>query len=251
MKTSQRQIFQNGEEKSTFSQEDFRVSRSAWQENGEDRMMTATSGRKCFALYGKYSRLGLLAKMLLESSRWYSPARRLVWDAKPIYSERLTEKEYSYGKNTSSRSSAEISNVKDIPSSRLLFRLVPLERHTEETGYGLSQGVLLPTPRATEIVEDPYRFVKRTGDRTMNCVPNLSSMAAFRPWMLPTPTASCHKAGTTKDRKDGISRESELNHFVAKQIGETFQLNPLFVQEMMGFPSDWLVSPFQDGDKNP
>ncbi|MCM1031587.1 MAG: DNA (cytosine-5-)-methyltransferase [Oscillibacter sp.] len=31
---------------------------------------------------------------------------------------------------------------------------------------------------------------------------------------------------------------------------ENSQLNPLFVTEMMGFPLGWLVSPFQNGDKN-
>ena len=33
--------------------------------------------------------------------------------------------------------------------------------------------------------------------------------------------------------------------------GKTSQLSPLFVEEMMGFPKGWTVSPFQSGDENP
>jgi hypothetical protein len=31
------------------------------------------------------------------------------------------------------------------------------------------------------------------------------------------------------------------------QIGTDSQLNPLFVAEMMGFPTDWTILPFQNG----
>lgn len=33
--------------------------------------------------------------------------------------------------------------------------------------------------------------------------------------------------------------------------GQTSQLNPLFVQEMMGFPYQWTELPFQSGEQNP
>ena len=190
--------------------------------------------------------------------------------------------------------------MKDIPSSRLLFRLVPSVRPTEGIGCGLSQGGLLPTPRATEIVEDPERFVKRLGDRTMNCVLNLSSMAVCRPWLLPTPMSTdIHHADRVKElkeaggdtfhsRKNGETRPNGLTDFldfhgmlptpaaqdgknstlppsqsdrhtlpgcVVKNCqptdGQASQLNPLFVTEMMGFPSDWLVSPFLGGGRKP
>jgi hypothetical protein len=37
------------------------------------------------------------------------------------------------------------------------------------------------------------------------------------------------------------------NLSIQYQTGTTFQLNPLFVAEMMGFPVDWLTLPFQGG----
>ena len=75
--------------------------------------------------------------MLLESSQWYSPARRLKWGGRPLYSERITEKEYCTDKNMLSKPFVETLNVKDTPSNRYLFRLVPLEHRTEGTEFGL------------------------------------------------------------------------------------------------------------------
>lgn len=68
--------------------------------------------------------------------------------------------------------------------------------------------------------------------------------------LLPTPTARCHNSGTTKERKDGISRLSELNHLVARSAGKGSQLSPLFCEEMMGFPKYYTVYPFLVGEEN-
>jgi hypothetical protein len=40
---------------------------------------------------------------------------------------------------------------------------------------------------------------------------------------------------------------SYLESNIQYQTGTTSQLNPLFVAEMMGFPTDWLTFPFQNG----
>ena len=256
MKTSQRQIFQNGGDASTCSPQASPASLSAWPDSERERTMTATSGRRLSALCVKSGLLGSLARTLLESSRWFSPARRLKWAAAPLFSTRITYTERS--SSTSSKPSAKTSSVKDIPSSRLLFRLVPSEHPTDGTECGLLQEGLLPTPMSTEVRhEQRVKELKEAGAQTFHSRKNgetrpngLMDYMDFH-GMLPTPTASCHNAGTAKDRKNGTSRESELNHFMAKQIGATSQLNPLFVTEMMGFPLDWLVSPFQSGGQNP
>ena len=67
--------------------------------------------------------------------------------------------------------------------------------------------------------------------------------------LLPTPKVQESRGNVTKDRgkfnlTDEICKVFDL-------AGKTsLQLNPLFVEEMMGFPQDYLVLPFQDGDKN-
>ena len=96
---------------------------------------------------------------------------------------------------------------------------------------------LLPTPNAAEA--EKY---SRTYNPDSQMGRGLTALDLNG--MLPTPTASCKYAGTPKDRKDNKTRDSELNHRVAKAFGATSQLNPLFVAEMMGFPREWLIYPF-------
>ena len=173
---SQQQIFQNTGDESMSSRQDFHANPLAWPDSEKERKITVTSGRKLSELYVKSGPLGLLARMLLESSRWYSPARKLRWEAKPIYSERLTEKEYCSGRNMLSKQSAEILSVKDIPSSRLLFRLVPSERPTGETECGL-----LPTVQTDGISIHP----KGKGQIYMR---GKALREAIEKGLLPTPT---------------------------------------------------------------
>ena len=291
MKTSQKQTLPLGADESTCSQEDFLASPFLSPDSEKERKMTATSGRKLFGRYGKYSPLGSLAKTLLASSRWYSPAVRLRWDVKPLYSKRLTESEYYCDKNTPSKQSVRVLNVKDIPSSRLLFRLVPSERPTAGTGCGLLPTVtaidsgsgrinkspspnskerptialaakmeLLPTPMSTEVRhEQRVKELKEAGGDTLHSRANgetrpngLMDYMDFH-GMLPTPVA--------QDGKDSTIPKSQTKRLrLPGAVGKNFppsagqaslQLNPLFVQEMMGFPEDWLVSPFLDGEPNP
>jgi hypothetical protein len=70
--------------------------------------------------------------------------------------------------------------------------------------------------------------------------------------MLPTPTTSCANAGTDKERPTNQpTRRSELNHLMSQEAGKSSQLNPPFVAEMMGFPTDWTILPFLSGETNP
>jgi len=64
--------------------------------------------------------------------------------------------------------------------------------------------------------------------------------------MLPTPTANCHKGGAV--RTDPSRQSDTLAHHFATTTGQTSQLSPLFVCEMMSFPLDYLVLPFQNGE---
>ena len=85
---------------------------------------------------------------------------------------------------------------------------------------------------------------------------------------LPTPTAMevkhSNRVKELKEqgvkgmysRKNGALRPNGLTDFLDfnNQVGGgTSQLNPLFVEEMMGFPLMWTALPFlsPSGDKNP
>ena len=112
----------------------------------EARKMTATSGRQCIAPSTKSSPLGLWLRTLLESSRWSSRARFLRWQVQPLFSTRLTtfEDDTNCERPLPCNASAQTLKVTDIPSSRCLFRLVPSEPPTDETGCSSSQGESKP-----------------------------------------------------------------------------------------------------------
>jgi hypothetical protein len=65
--------------------------------------------------------------------------------------------------------------------------------------------------------------------------------------MLPTPV----KSDCTPARPSKNWQGSDLGGFINKgNTGKIFQLNPQFVMEMMGFPTDWTELPFLSGETN-
>ena len=253
--------------------EDSLASLSAWPDKEKERMITVTSGLKCSGLYGKSGQLGSLVRMLLESSRWYSPVRRLKWEVRPLYSERITEKEYCTDKNMLSKPFVETLNVKDTPSNRYLFRLVPSVPRTEGTVSGLLptpiasdfkvrgpgsqqkglpeiiREMLLPTPTATEIhhwqrVERWKRQGRTSMHETEDGEKNPNGLTDFLDFHGLLPTLE-HIGRKGKNPRQGGLPDSFA------QTGRSFQLNPLFVAEMMGFPTSWTVLPFLPGGSSP
>lgn len=252
------------------------------------------------------------------------PGKETEVGSQPLFSEKITEKEYCYDKSMLSKPSVKTLSEKDIPSNRCLFRLVPSERPTEETGYGLlptvqTQGLkmcdengktrfypmeLLPTPMASDattgaIIGKNDHFIT-TGNGTprkinqngINGSVGLARMVQLLPTpnareadkyskkynpnsqmgtaltamavngMLPTPIRRDYQPSVspqTLKRKDGKMRTDSLcnlpvmlGEHCLQNGGRTSQLNPLFVEEMMGFPLMWTTLPFlsQNGDRN-
>ena len=365
MKTSRQQTSQGGKDKSTYSQEASLANLSVQQDGDLERTMTATSGQRCYESSGRYSPLSSLVRTLLVSSRWYSPAKRLRWEAQPLSSRRTTTFTKK-SKSSSSKPSAQTLSVKDTPSSRLLFRLVPSVRPINETECGssqegmfphllltpctrefcedpasmrarakrngykngtkynsllsqvvysdmlptpLTQGLkvcengkqkflslgLLPTPLAVEIQHSKrIKALKKKGGKTMGSRANgeqrpngLMDFFNFH-GILPTPCSQDFKKRGVNSKQKGLpemfrkwdwlltpgasdgmrtmmtmdnlkrhrkknAAQSNLSEQIAHKIGGgTFQLSPLFVEEMMSYPLIYLVLPFllQDGDRN-
>ena len=207
MKTLQKQISPNGEDALMFSQEDSLVNHSVLQVSERERKITAISGARCYERYGKFSPLGLLVKTLMESSQWYSPARRLKWDAQTICSTRISYTERS--SNSRLIASVKTLSMQDIQSNRLLFRLVPLEHPTEETGYGLLQN-LIPTPIASDAQGGAVKLAR--GKRLRNgqvFSATLKDLAANK--MLPTPQ-NARSESVQQGGKNGISEFGVVAH---------------------------------------
>lgn len=192
MKTLRQQTSHNGKDKLTFSREASLANLSAQQGSDLERTMTATSGLRCYESSGRYSPLSSLVRTLLVSSRWYSPAKRLRWEAQPLSLTRTTTftKKNS---SSSSKQSVQTLSVKDTPSSRLLFRLVLSVRPTNETECGSSQEGMFPhlllTPCTREFCEDPASMrarAKRNGYKNGTKYNSLLSQVVYSD-ILPTP----------------------------------------------------------------
>ena len=291
------------------------ASLSPSQAKERERMITAISGLTCSGPYMRSGPIGSLVRTLLASSRWYSPVRRLKWEVNPLYSERVS----LYLKDDSNmllKPFAVILNVKDIPSSRYLYRLVPSVHLTDGIEFGLlptvtaqdykrrgpgsrQQGLpeiihemLLPTPVATEIhhaervrkwksvnLSSPHAQI--AGEKNPNGLTDFLDFYGILPesipdnselentdgnnleesilqWLaegqvMPTPTARDWKGAPSLEnlkKRGKIPQKNSLPDFFAR-TGKSFQLNPLFVAEMMGFPPSWTVSPFLNEDRHP
>lgn len=238
MKTLPKQTSISGTERSMFSPEDSHANPSPSLVEERERTITAISGHRCYERFGRLSPLGSLVKTLLESRRWWSSAKSLRWDAQTIFSKRITYIEKKA--DSHSTKSVQTSKPKDIPSNRLLFQLVPSEHRTEETEFGL-----LPT------VQTQGMYSRKNGALRPN---GLTEFLDFH--YLLTPTASDGKRANMNMQalKSHNKEKANLAEQIAHKVGGgTSQLNPLFVEEMMGFPLMWTALPFlsPSGDKNP
>ena len=109
--------------------------------------------------------------------------------------------------------------------------------------------MLLPTPTATEIhhwqrVERWKRQGRTSMHETEDGEKNPNGLTDFRDFHGLLPTLE-HIGRKGKNPRQGGLPDSFA------QTGRSFQLNPLFVAEMMGFPTSWTVLPFLPGGSSP
>lgn len=205
MATSKQQTLQFGRGESLFCQGDFRVNHSAKAESVKAKKTTAISGLKCLERYEKFSRSTSWAKTFLDSlivkTEWYSSKCALTW------------------------------KMKATKSSRLLFQLVPSTHHIE----GIASG-LLPTPTAMmpadidmEKLEARRAKAKLSKKNGNGFGMSLNEMAKKE--LLPTPIAA-----DCGEKLTGLENQDSLTKRVRIMTGKTSRLNPLYVEEMMGYP---------------
>lgn len=116
--------------------------------------------------------------------------------------------------------------------------------------YMIQQG-MLPTPTASDagpasILNENTNIVytgKGTPRKVSNNGVNGSLGLARTVMLLPTPTVNESKnnpSGASQwARHDSLNVEAAKLQGLNKTTGSDFQLNPLFVEEMMGFPIGW------------
>ena len=231
METLRNQTSQNIGAKLTLLPEDSHVSLIQSPENDLAQMTSATCGQKCLEQFGKFSRVGLwaktLAELLIGMEEWYSSRCILTW------------------------------KMKGTKYKRLLFQLAPSMRRTEGTECGLS---LIKTPCAMDgqVTSGKKNPVSGNSGTLAQEIMSEYAPTMMKIGILPTPTARDYKGGNSLNHLTRVEinlkgkiKDNHLNqlpNYVKIMTGKTSQLNPLFVEEMMGYPPNWTALPFQNGE---
>lgn len=219
---------------STCSQAVSHASRFQQPESAKEPKTTATCGPKCSELFGLFDPVGSWAKtfteLLVGRTGWYSNRCVLTWKRK------VTK------------------------SNRMYFQLAVSALPTKDPGLGLlptvqTQGLkmcengktqfypvgLLPTPTAIDAGSGRINKSLSSGS-----TPRPTIALAAKMNLLPTPKVQdCRHA---KRDRGKINLGEEMSELAYRQTGKTSQLNPRYVAEMMGFPTDWTELPFQSGE---
>lgn len=203
---------------SISSQQVFLASPPLAPGSDEARLMTAGSGRRLCGLRQKPGPLGEFLRTLLESSAWSSGLTLLTWDVSTVPSHSVLDILIVAGPVCEATGCSDfillrrISRLSDTRSSLLLFRLVPSMPRID----GIESGLWPTLLGVTKLWPTP-----RNNSGPSKDAHHLSLDGAVK--LLPTPDANCWKGGAENQRK------GQLNG----------QLNPVFVEWLMGFPEGW------------
>jgi hypothetical protein len=140
--------------------------------------------------------------------------------------------------------------LKGTKYGRFYCQLVVSTHHTNDFEFGL-----LPTPTASAMGENPSnnqihiskdgvaKPIRQSGIKGNS---NLYATLQVR-GMLPTPRAADWNPKWPTENWKGTS---DLNSVINGINGTRSHLSPHFVLEMMGFPTDWTLLPFLNGETN-
>lgn len=231
---------------SQWYQEDFLASLSPQPGSEEARTMTVTSGQKCLELSRSSGPLGSLARMLLESSAWRSTRCFLTWKASAT------------------------------PSRRLLFRLVPSMPRTGETVSPLwatpntmdhlpqrsaeslqrqatttRKGRTRPANLREQVCEETVRMWPTPTARDCKGANSMEHLAtgnhvaqlanAVKLYQTPTTGAGLCGGSANYQRLKELEADGTITPEERRSManGNGGQLNPAWVEWLMGFPIGW------------
>jgi hypothetical protein len=240
-------------------QGDFLASLSAMPGSAEARKMTVISGRRCLELLARSGRAGSWARtfsgFLTGMEGWFSTRCYLTWKLKAMKSGRML-----------CQLRVSTLRIKDTASgSWPLTASIPPQ--------GLRK--LIPTPIALDGASPEFAGKLRRQE-TPEGAGKLTSYVRYN-WeklILPEQAAEIAKPVATVKQAQQSKSSKQLEEGRGKTTktaergrletpssppletlpqlnGETGQLNPRFVAEMMGFPYNWTEKPFRNGEPNP
>lgn len=258
---------EQGYEQLTLFPADFLASHSAQLGNAEAVKMTVTSGQRCSELLRNCGPVGLLVKMLLESSTWHSTRCFLTWKVKatkqgrlffqlapsmprtggtelqllgtPTATMRVRSERFRAGRTPNPAEMALIQQAEKLwptPTARDYKGANSMEHLTREgknnhTGQLANAVKLWPTPTARSGASPSQTATRQGGADLQTAV------------LFPTPTTGaslCGGAHTYQSLK-ALEATGEITPEERRSMaaGNGGQLNPKWVEAMMGFPPGW------------
>lgn len=205
-----------------------------WLESKKGKTTTVTSGLRCCGLSENCARIASSVRMYLESSRLPPGKWSRIWSAQAITSScsilklRLSELGTG-GQGCSSPGSQMWPTPTRMDYAKELMRSTQQKAGSRRSLDLPSAVRLWPTPRANEY-KDTLQSVPPSRQKDPGKC-NLTQAIAMDQ-MLATPCARDYRTGQRK-RYDNPGRANNLND----QIGG--QLNPTWVEWIMGFPPGW------------
>lgn len=192
---------------------------------------------------------------MLGNKNWHSSHRHLKWNAIVAYSAKtISERVHFVGEKSLGRTK---KNEKYEFSKYLVYKLMPFtskESDTLEVGglfdtddfEGIDlENSLLPTPTASDGQRGGQKVDGKKKERSSGQTysSNIVDLAVSE--LLPTPTAMSAKGNVTQDRGYyNLTDIIAVRYKIEPMEGGTSLLNPLYVEEMMGFPEGWILLPF-------
>ncbi len=241
---------------------------TALQENEKAKRMNATCGPKCLDQLEKFSQVGLWGRtfsaLLIGTGDWYSTRCRLTWKLKGTKYSRLyfqlvpstppidatgfgllptpaVMEDRKMPNQNESRTKKIQSNLNAYTITKMLQ--TPTTQDFKRRGPNSKQQGLSNVENWTSLLPTPT-----AQDGKNSTLPPSQQNRTSIVGMLCTPTAQSSRGNTSDKRGKG-----NLTDQIAKMeltTSKTSQLNPQFVMEMMGFPPDWTLSPFLNGEMN-
>ena len=218
---------EQGYEQLTLSVGGSPVNRSPLPGSAEARRMTVSSGRKCSELSEKSGPLGLLAKMLLESSAWHSTMCYLTWKPKATPRKRLY-----FQLRASAPRTGEIGHVLWVgtPEAANANHNIRSKRFRSKTLNPVEFVQMWPTPTAMDAKDSMATHLRA------DATPTRSILLSQKIAMWPTPKARDWKGGLGTDKE---RQHHDLDKIVLLDAPNGGQLNPDWVEWLMNFPIGW------------
>lgn len=224
---------EQGYEQLTLFPADFLASRSAQPGSAEAVKTTVTSGQRCSELLRNCGPVGLLVKTLLESSIWHSTRCFLTWKVKATKQGRL----YFQLAPSTPRTDGTEPPSWSTPTARDYRTANSMEHLTRPGGQNhrkqLNNAVQLFPTATARCWKMASETVTRQGGMDLQTVARL----------YPTPTTGaslCGGAHTYQSLK-ALEATGEITPEERRSMaaGNGGQLNPEWVEAMMGFPPGW------------